>query len=144
MGTLLASRTCHYCGRKATTEDHVVPRAAYVTMFSRLPYWFRQHAVVPACHPCNGAKADLRSDCNCETCTYCWNVARGCGWLRRDPPVVNLTLARERFLERQRENSLARYDFLSDTYADEGALPASEYRRVRREVARARRAVREG
>jgi len=26
VGSVLASTTCHYCGGKANTEDHIVPR----------------------------------------------------------------------------------------------------------------------
>lgn len=70
-----ASSICHYCGKKATTSDHVVPRAAFRVHQSQLPYWFRQHNIVPACHKCNEFKAHFRSDCECAQCTWVWRTA---------------------------------------------------------------------
>lgn len=70
-----ASSSCHYCGRKATTDDHIVPRAAFSVHQSALPYWFRQHNIAPACQPCNNFKAHYRSDCECDQCTWVWHVA---------------------------------------------------------------------
>lgn len=78
MGTILTSTVCHYCGpdgSRATTEDHVVPRALLPKPQSTIPYWFRGQNVVPACLHCNGVKADLRSSCMCPQCVWCWNVA---------------------------------------------------------------------
>lgn len=77
MGSVLASTICHYCGpdgAKATTQDHVVPRAALPPMIT-LPYWYRQHLVVPSCSPCNNAKGKWRSDCVCDLCAWLWDVA---------------------------------------------------------------------
>lgn len=70
-----ASSICHYCGRHATTDDHIVPRSAFVVHQSALPYWFRQHNITPACAPCNGFKANYRSDCECSQCSWVWRVA---------------------------------------------------------------------
>ena len=70
-----ASTTCHYCGRKATTDDHIVPRAAFSMHQSRLPYWFRQHNIAPACQDCNNFKAHFRSDCYCDQCVWVWTIA---------------------------------------------------------------------
>lgn len=75
MGSVLRSTRCHYCGGKATTEDHVVPRAILPKPLSRLPYWFREHNVVPACSKCNWAKGCEMSDCMCDQCTWAWNTA---------------------------------------------------------------------
>lgn len=70
-----ASATCHYCGKRATTDDHIVPRSAFRVHQSALPYWFRQHNIAPACQPCNGFKADQRSDCTCTQCSWVWVTA---------------------------------------------------------------------
>ena len=76
MGSVLRSTLCHYCGGRATTEDHVVPRCDLPRPQSRLPYWFRSMNVVPACSPCNNDKGPYRSDCLCAQCTWCWNTAK--------------------------------------------------------------------
>lgn len=70
-----ASSVCHYCGRHATTADHIVPRSAFTAHQSALPYWYRQHNITPACQPCNGFKGNYRSDCECEQCRWTWQVA---------------------------------------------------------------------
>jgi len=70
-----ASGICHYCGDRATTDDHVVPRSAFRTPQSALPYWFRCHNIVPACKPCNGFKANYRSECECNQCDWVWRTA---------------------------------------------------------------------
>ena len=70
-----ASSACHYCGKRATTDDHIVPRSAFTMHQSALPYWYRQHNIAPACQPCNGFKAHFRSDCVCAQCTWAWQVA---------------------------------------------------------------------
>src|SRR3954462_498010 len=75
MGSVLRSTVCHYCEGKATTEDHIVPRAILPKPLSRLPYWFRANDVVPACFTCNGEKGCERSGCECDQCTWAWNVA---------------------------------------------------------------------
>jgi hypothetical protein len=78
MGSLLRSQLCHYCGEKATTEDHIVPRAVLPKPMSKLPYWFRSNDVVPACLDCNGRKGEEMSDCTCDQCTWAWNTALAC------------------------------------------------------------------
>jgi hypothetical protein len=76
MGSVLRSTICHYCGGKATTEDHIVPRAILPKPLSLLPYWFRGNNVVPACWDCNIVlKGAERSDCECDECTWAWNTA---------------------------------------------------------------------
>jgi 5-methylcytosine-specific restriction endonuclease McrA len=70
-----ASSSCHYCGKPATTDDHIVPRSAFRMHQSALPYWFRQHNIAPACLPCNGFKDWYRSDCTCQQCQWVWTVA---------------------------------------------------------------------
>jgi hypothetical protein len=75
MGALYAS-TCHYCGGKATTDDHVVPRCDLPKPLSRLPYWYRSLLVVPACKKCNGDKGPFRSDCTCDLCDWLWVTAK--------------------------------------------------------------------
>lgn len=78
MGSVLESSICHYCGpdgEKATTQDHIVPRCLLPKPLSMVPYWFRQHFVVPSCSPCNRVKAHYRSTCMCPQCTWCWGVA---------------------------------------------------------------------
>ncbi len=72
------SRICHYCGEHAGTVDHIVPRSAFNKPQAALPHWFRSHNIVPACRNCNGKKANYRSDCACEVCTWAWNVATAC------------------------------------------------------------------
>lgn len=95
-GSVLRSLSCHYCGGKAGTEDHIVPRADLPRPMSRVPYWFRSLDVVPACGECNGRKAWFRSDCACDHCVWAWNTAKNCfmpvgyeerGWvaLQQDP-----------------------------------------------------------
>jgi HNH endonuclease len=51
---------CHYCETVATTADHVVPLAKGGTD----ALW----NLVPACGPCNQAKADQLPGCGCEFC----------------------------------------------------------------------------
>jgi hypothetical protein len=75
-GSVLRSLACHYCGERAGTEDHIVPRCDLPRPMSRLPEWFRSLSVVPSCKDCNGAKSWFRSDCACDACTWCWNTAR--------------------------------------------------------------------
>lgn len=70
-----ASSVCHYCGHRATSDDHIVPRSAFTVHQSALPYWYRQHNITPACVPCNGFKAHYRSDCACAQCTWSWQHA---------------------------------------------------------------------
>lgn len=69
------SGICHYCGRHASTDDHIVPRAAFTVLQAELPYWFRAHNIAPACKPCNGFKGSYRSDCECDQCLWVWKVA---------------------------------------------------------------------
>ena len=76
MGSLRTSNTCHYCGGRATTVDHIVPRADLPRPLSRLPYWYRSQIEVPACLRCNGTKAAFRSDCECGQCVWAWNTAQ--------------------------------------------------------------------
>lgn len=75
--TALMSTICHYCGGRATTEDHIVPRADLPKPMYTLPYWFRINNVVPACSTCNNIKGRLRSDCTCDQCEWAWNTAIG-------------------------------------------------------------------
>lgn len=100
MGSVLRSTVCHYCGGKATTEDHIVPRAILPKPLSRLPYWFRSNDVVPACFDCNGRKGCEMSDCTCDHCTWAWNVALKLYVLPNVRPrrVVTLVGDREREL----------------------------------------------
>ena len=53
---------CHYCGHKATTKDHIVPRARG----GKDARW----NLVDACFPCNNAKADAWPTCGCTTCLH--------------------------------------------------------------------------
>jgi hypothetical protein len=50
---------CHYCAAEATTRDHVVPDSV-----GGARLWWN---LVPACEPCNLAKAD-RQSCTCLFC----------------------------------------------------------------------------
>lgn len=79
---------CHYCGGKASTEDHIVPRAAFPVLQSGLPIWYRIHNVTPACKNCNNNKGHFRSDCTCGTCTWAWTVAIKQGFLKPDFEIV--------------------------------------------------------
>lgn len=74
---LSLSNVCHYCGEKADTEDHIVPKCLLPKPMSRVPYWFRSQNVVPACKPCNNFKAHFRSNCFCSLCVWAWNTAKG-------------------------------------------------------------------
>lgn len=76
MGTVLQSTICHYCGGRANTQDHIVPRCDLPSGILQ-PYWFRSQNVVPACKKCNGDKGCLRSDCTCAHCTWAWGTAKG-------------------------------------------------------------------
>jgi len=78
MGTVFKSQTCHYCGNRAESIDHVVPRCDLPKPMYLLPYWFRVQNEVPACKKCNGEKAWFRSDCTCPQCKWAWNVALAC------------------------------------------------------------------
>lgn len=78
VGTVLPSSTCHYCGAKATTEDHIVPRCDLPKPMSQLPYWFRSNNVVASCAPCNNIKGPARADCTCDHCTWAWRTAKAC------------------------------------------------------------------
>ena len=53
---------CHYCGRKATTKDHIVPRA----LGGRNARW----NLIDACFPCNNTKADTWPTCDCTACLH--------------------------------------------------------------------------
>lgn len=60
---------CHYCGAaEATTSDHIVPRSrgGADAKYNR----------VPACQPCNQAKADAMPTCECITCRAALNMPR--------------------------------------------------------------------
>jgi hypothetical protein len=102
-GTVLRSLTCHYCGGKAGTEDHVVPRADLPRPLSVLPYWFRSQFTVPSCKDCNNAKSWFRSDCACQHCTWVWGTARALflpegyterGWIAvQKNPTIAMPLA---------------------------------------------------
>ena len=93
-----ASSTCHYCGKRAESDDHIVPRSAFPVHQSALPYWYRQHNITPACHACNGFKANYRSDCECEQCSWAWKVALALflpdGYEVRVRRVIKVGLAR--------------------------------------------------
>lgn len=93
-----ASSVCHYCGRHATTADHIVPRSAFTVHQSGLPYWFRQHNIAPCCKPCNGFKANYRSDCACGQCEWVWKVALALylpdGYVVRVRRVIKVGLSR--------------------------------------------------
>lgn len=83
MSSLLASRTCHYCGTTdgKITQDHIIPRCDLPPLIL-LPQWFRFHLVVASCSPCNNTKGALRSDCECAQCSWVWGTALGCGFMR--------------------------------------------------------------
>lgn len=70
-----ASSTCHYCGGRTESDDHIVPRSAFSVHQSALPAWYRWHNITPACSPCNNFKAHFRSDCLCAQCSWSWQVA---------------------------------------------------------------------
>lgn len=79
---------CHYCGGYATSEDHVVPRAAFPVFQIELPAWYRIQNVVPACKNCNNDKGHARSDCECTLCTWLWDTAIKHGLLKPDFEIV--------------------------------------------------------
>jgi hypothetical protein len=81
VGSLLISTICHYCGGRADTQDHIIPRCDLPPLIL-LPPWFRNHLVVPACKGCNGEKGPYRSDCTCDHCEWVWGTALGEGFLR--------------------------------------------------------------
>lgn len=84
------SSKCHYCEGKAESVDHIVPRSLLPKPQSLLPYWFRSVNLVPACLECNGKKAALRSDCECEMCTWAWKVAAACFLTGPVPETVQI------------------------------------------------------
>lgn len=52
---------CHYCGKPATTRDHIVPKVKRGT-----DAWWN---LVPACEPCNRKKSGNDTTCHCAFCT---------------------------------------------------------------------------
>lgn len=88
--SVFESTTCHYCGDHAGTVDHIVPRSLLPKPQSRLPYWFRAHNIVPACFKDNGKKANFRSDCECETCVWAWQVAKALFLTGPEPAVIRI------------------------------------------------------
>lgn len=52
---------CHYCGKLATTRDHIVPKAKRGT-----DAWWN---LVPACEPCNRRKSHEDTTCRCAFCS---------------------------------------------------------------------------
>jgi hypothetical protein len=93
-----SSSICHYCGKHATTGDHIVPKSAFDVHQSALPYWWRQHNIVPACGPCNEFKAHFRSDCLCAQCEWVWPRALALflpdGYVVRVRRVIKVGMAR--------------------------------------------------
>jgi len=134
MGSVLVSSTCHYCGDKATTDDHVVPRSLLPKPQSLLPYWFRAMNVVPACAPCNGAKANHRSDCHCTQCVRAWGSAAALYGIVEPEPVSVLELRRElvrvqnRNRKRQRNNESRRRRVREEYKRRFGSYPPSRAR----------------
>lgn len=97
MGSVLASTICHYCGGRATTEDHVVPRRALPKPLSRLPYWFNAMNVVPSCKHCNNRKSHRRSTCACQQCRGAWGAAKANGWIREDYLEIVVVVSRKQW-----------------------------------------------
>lgn len=51
---------CHYCGERASTLDHIVPRSAGGPSC--------QWNLVGSCSPCNSIKSSYRGVCTCFRC----------------------------------------------------------------------------
>lgn len=83
-----AEDTCAYCGRPATTLDHLRP-----VLRNRMPtgYGHSTWNLVPACFACNSAKRNTS-----------WHV-----WMGRLPPHAGLAAWIERFMRLERFADLA-------------------------------------
>jgi 5-methylcytosine-specific restriction endonuclease McrA len=55
---------CHYCDAPAEGNDHIVPRA----LLKKIGAVDMPYNIVPACNPCNVAKAHSLPTCRCKTC----------------------------------------------------------------------------
>ena len=86
--SVFESGICHYCGDRAGTVDHIVPRDILPKPMSQVPYWFRSHNEVPCCSPCNNKKGHYYSDCTCDICTWAWRVAIACFTTKAPPTRV--------------------------------------------------------
>lgn len=51
---------CHYCGARATTQDHIIPKA--------LGGVSARYNLVPSCRACNQEKGDRMPTCGCDKC----------------------------------------------------------------------------
>src|SRR4051794_14416564 len=70
-------KPCHYCGGKANTKDHIVPKSRLIRPYS---YVAGIPHLVPACSRCNQLKGANRSTCNCYTCRAAWAVYGPCSY----------------------------------------------------------------
>lgn len=85
-------RPCHYCGGKAGTRDHVVPRS----LLNRTQRYMGQitNNSVPACASCNQAKGSKRViDC-CEFCDSRWALYGPMNYVDRVPTVEMAVITR--------------------------------------------------
>ncbi len=61
---------CHYCGGRAGTRDHIVPRCLLRRPFVPIP---GAANIVHACERCNQLKGWARAACSCIVCCVAWN-----------------------------------------------------------------------
>lgn len=78
---------CHYCGKKGTTRDHIVPRSLLRDR-TDLRRNDHQKNFVIACERCNRLKGHLRSDCPCPICLMAWVLFGPDGW--QDIEIVRI------------------------------------------------------
>lgn len=86
-------RLCHYCGERARTRDHVVPRSRLERGSLMLGQIIGN--TVPACHSCNQRKGTLRvADC-CSRCETLWVQYGPRGWATKVPTITLAELTSE-------------------------------------------------
>ena len=76
----MVDKECHYCGRPATTRDHVVPRLLLQGRTEYLDPYALMRNVVPCCAECNRQKGSQRSWCDCRQCREAWTALGPSGW----------------------------------------------------------------
>lgn len=79
-------RFCHYCGERARTRDHVVPRSRLERGALMLGQIIGN--TVHACYSCNQRKATMRVEDCCARCESLWAQYGPIGWLTKVPTIT--------------------------------------------------------
>jgi hypothetical protein len=83
--------SCHYCGARATTKDHIVPKA--------LGGVNAAYNLVESCEPCNKKKGSELPTCDCSKCLRAVLLPRkedGAEAIRQASEVVGVKRSRNR------------------------------------------------